>query len=95
MIFIKVHKGSGSSVTSICDSELVGKAFKEGKLKLDVSERFYKGEEVSEKDVDLNNAKNLNIVGKRSINIALKFKCIPKENILFIQGVPHAQSIIL
>lgn len=95
MIFIRVHKGSGSFVTSLCDSELVGKVFKEGKLKLDVSEKFYKGDLVDEKDVDLSDAKNLNVVGERSIGIVLKFKCISKENILFIQGVPHAQSIIL
>lgn len=97
MIFIKIHKSVGSFVTSVCDSELVGKKFKEGKLVLDVSERFYKGELINEDKVKdyLKNSTNVNIVGERSVDIALKLGLISKEHILTIEGVPHAQSVVL
>ena len=97
MISIKVHKGSGKTVTCVCDSELIGKIFKEKKLILNVTKQFYKGDLIKEEEVKdmVSNANNLNIVGKRSIKIALGLDFILKENIIIIKGVPHAQSIIL
>ena len=97
MIYVKIHKGSEKIVTSLCDSELIGKTFKEGKFVLNVSEQFYKGDLVKEEEVEkiLVDAMDLNIVGKRSCDIALNLGCISKENILVIQKVPHAQSILL
>ena len=96
MIYVKIHKGSGSVVTAVCDSELIGKKFKEGKLCLKVSEKFYKGDLISLEEAEkfLKEAVNLNIVGKKSVDLALKLKVILEENIVNIQGVPHAQSIL-
>ncbi len=86
MIYVKIHKNNESFVTAVCDEELLNKIFREGKLLLDVNEHFYKG--------NLKDAVNLNLVGKKSIHLALKLKLISKECIINIQGVPHAQSII-
>lgn len=97
MIYVKIHKNNESFVTAACDEELLSKTFKEGKLALNISEHFYKGKLIEEKEAEsiLKEAVNLNLVGKRSVNIALKLKLISKENILIIQGIPHAQSVIL
>lgn len=97
MIYIKIHKGVGTFITAVCDSDLIGKKFKKGKLVLDVSKRFYKGELVKEDKVKkyLKEAVNLNIVGKKSIEITLGLGLISKENILIIQDVPHAQCVVL
>lgn len=93
-MYVKIHE-SGSKVLAVCDKELIGKKFEENDLCLDVSERFYKGEEVSDEKA-LNLIKeydNVNIVGKKSVNLALKNNLINKENIIKIKGVPHAQII--
>ncbi len=97
MIYIKLHKNNEGFVTAACDEELLNKVLKEGKLALDVSEHFYKGKLVEDKEAEdiLRNASNLNLVGKRCIDIALKLKLILKENIITIKGVPHAQAILL
>lgn len=97
MIYVKIHKSSGSFVTSVCDSELIGKKFKENKIILNVVESFYKGEEFDVKKVKefMLKAINLNIVGQKSINIALELNLISKDHILIVKGVPHAQCIIL
>ncbi|MBI2499457.1 DUF424 family protein [Candidatus Woesearchaeota archaeon] len=94
MIFVKVHKGL-REVVAICDKELIGKVFSEGKYELKVGEFFYKGKEVSEDEVKeiMLNATNLNIVGERSINIAIKLGLVNEKNVLSIGGVRHAQSI--
>ena len=94
MIYVKVHK-SRSEFVSVCDEELVGKEFREGKYCLKVSEYFYKGEKRSEREVKeiLKNYAQLNIVGKRSIKLALELNIVDKDMIIKIDGVPHAQVI--
>ncbi len=97
MIYVKIHKSANNFVTSLCDSELIGKKFKEGKLVLDVSERFYKGELVDEDKIEdyLKDAINVNLVGERVVDAALKLGFVLKENILIVEGVKHAQCIVL
>src|SRR3989344_7521026 len=100
MIFLKIHADAidpSRIIISICDSDLIGKKFEEGKRQLNVSERFYKGEIKTEYEITeiLKNAPNINIIGKQSIALALKLNIIVKENIIKIQGIPHAQSIFL
>ncbi len=86
MIYIKIHK-STRNVAAVCDANLLGKKFEEGKKQLDVRENFYNGEEVSEKkaiEIIRKQAKEgatFNIVGQKSIAIAKKAGIITKENI--------------
>lgn len=97
MIYIKIHTTPGSFITAACDKEIIGKIFREGKVVLNVSERFYKGELVDEKEAGkyFLDAVNLNIIGKNSVRIALDMNLISKESIIIIEGVPHAQSVLL
>lgn len=92
MIYFKIHNGN-ERVTAICDKELIGKKISEGKLCLDVSKRFYEGELIDEEKLKevLKDATNLNIVGEKSIKIALKEKVIDEKSIIKIKGIPHAQ----
>lgn len=83
-------------VVAICDSELLGKYFEEDKFQLDVKESFFKGEETPQQEtikIMQNMSKEdatFNIVGKKSVDTALKAGIISKENIGKIQGVPFA-----
>lgn len=88
------------NVVAICDSELLGKRFEEGKFQLDVKESFYKGEEVSEEEA-IRTMKRMsaedatfNIVGKNSVDIALKAGIVVEEGIGEIQGVPFALVLL-
>ena len=94
MIFVKIHKGP-TEVVAISDKELIGKVFSEGKYELRISEFFYKGKEVNEDEAKeiMMNANNLNIVGERSVNIAIRLGLVNEKNVLNIGGVKHAQSI--
>lgn len=90
MFYVKYHK---ENVIAICDEELIGKHFEEGRLVLDVSESFYKGELKNKDEIRLilKNDKNFNLVGKEIIKIAVKEKVVDKNAILVIGGVLHAQ----
>ncbi len=87
------HQSEDRIILSICDKELLGKKFHEGKKQLDIN-AFYDGEEKTEQETlaMITEETILNIVGKESIAFAIKHKFIHKEDVKTIQGVPHAQS---
>lgn len=87
-------------IVAICDSELIGKKFEEGKFQLDIKESFFKGEEFSEekvieiiKKMSIEDA-TFDIVGEKSIKAALKSGIISKQGIKRIQGVPFALVLL-
>lgn len=97
MIYLKVHAdllNPGNQIISLCDADLIGKRFEDGKRQLYVTEQFYKGEVKTEEEIIriLKYAQNINIVGKESISLALKAKIIDKNHVMKIKGIPHAQA---
>lgn len=95
MILIKIHKAY-RPVVAICDKELVGKSFQEGKKKIDLRKNFFDGVELETKELvkqihkmQIEDA-TFNIVGKKSIELALKEKIISKKGIIEIEGIPVA-----
>ena len=97
-VYLKVHatgeRYGNRYVIAVCDRELIGKIIEDKKYRIVVSERFYKGEKMDEKQVVgiIKDAGNVNLMGKKSIELGLKAGIIEKENIIKIKGVPHAQS---
>ena len=96
-MYVKINKSSDSGVVAVCDEDLIGKTLKGNSMELKVSEFFYKGEIKSEAEAIeiMKKAKNLNILGEKSIAAALKAGVITKENIVYVGGVPHAQAYAL
>jgi len=98
-IYLKVHR-SYRSVVAICDSELIGKKFEEGKRQLYLRENFYQGDLLSEEET-INQIRKqamedstFNIVGEKSTEAAIKAGVITKESIDKINGVPFALTLI-
>lgn len=94
-MLVKIHN-SYRQIVAVCDSELLGKQFEQGIKLLDVRESFYNGERKQEKEVieimaDLaKEDATFNIVGKKSVNCALKAGIITKQGIGQVQGIPFA-----
>jgi len=87
-------------VVAICDSDLIGKKFEEGKFQLDIKESFFKEDEISEeqgvkiiKKMSAEDA-TFNIVGEKSVNTALKAGIISEDGIKRIQGIPFAMVLL-
>jgi hypothetical protein len=98
-MLIKIHK-SYRYVVAVCDSDLIGRKFQEGNKIIDVRESFYTGEEKSEQEI-LADMKFLaredatfNIVGEKSVSLALKAGLITKEGIKKVQGIPFALILL-
>jgi len=87
-------------IVAICDSELLGKTFEQGKFQLNIKESFYKGEEKTKQEIlDIIKKMSIedstfNIVGKEAIETALEAGIISKEGIKEIQGIPFALVLL-
>ncbi len=83
------------NVTALCDKELLGKVFKQGEVTLDLAKyrSFYEGHRVSEAQAValLQAARNVNIVGSKSVACAMKTLKMDAHQIKKVQGVPHIQ----
>lgn len=94
-MLIKIIK-SYRDVVVLADKELIGRKFSEGEMQLDVKESFYKGEELSKEEIIeiLKNMKiedaTFNIVGEKSVNIALENEIISEENVGEVEGIKFA-----
>jgi len=98
-MFVKIHK-SLRTVIAICDSDLIGKKFEEGKRQLHIRENFYKDKEVNKEELieilkrqSMEDA-SFNIVGKESTRVALELGIIKKEGIHKIKGTPFALVLL-
>lgn len=98
-MLVKIHE-SYRAVVAICDSNIIGKTFEEGKRQIKVNEHFFKGEEKTESEVlkimEEGSAEDytFNIVGEESVKTALKAGIIKQEGIIRIQGVPIALVLL-
>lgn len=87
-------------VIAIADEELVGKKFYEGKKQLDIKESFYKGELRTPEEIKqeilfwVKEDATFNIVGEKSISIALEVGIITDESIGKINGIPYAMVLL-
>ncbi|MDO8508796.1 MAG: DUF424 family protein [Nanoarchaeota archaeon] len=98
-MYIKIHK-SYRNVVAVCDSEIVGKTFEEGKRILDCRESFYKDKKVSHEEAvkilqkESEEDATFNIVGQKSIQAALEAGIIEKEDISTINNIPFTLILL-
>ncbi len=94
-MLVKIHK-SYRDVVGICDKELIGKKFEEGKFQLDIKDSFFNGKELNSeeaeemlRDMSAEDA-TFNIIGQKSTQLALKVGIIGQEGIGTIDNIPFA-----
>jgi uncharacterized protein len=92
---MNLKKTGRNVLLCICDAEILGKTFHEGKITFRVKEDFYKGRRVVvEEAIDLIEASTIvNMVGKNVVKKAIERGFVHPEAVLNIEGVPHAQIV--
>ena len=97
MFCYKIHKSGNDIVLAVCDSEILGKVFKGGKLKLEIKKSFYYEKKAKKSDLSefFKKATIINLSGKKTIDFAINENLVDKNNTISINGVPHAQIIKL
>ena len=94
-ISINVIRQGRHTLVAACDANLLGKTLKYGKINFEIRNDFYGGSLVNiEEAMNLiKSATITNLVGHNLIDTAIKEKLIHPQAILYVSGIPHAQSI--
>ncbi len=95
-IRMKVYHQGKETLVAAADADLIGQTFREGKFKIEVG-RFYEGEVVTEELFvsQLLLATIGNFVGRETIEAAKDAGYVSDDGILWINGVPHAQFVLM
>lgn len=82
-------------LVAVCDSDVLGETFETGDISLTVTEDFYGGDEVDERSVvdSLARATVANIVGARSVALAIEEGFVDEANVLEVGATRHAQLL--
>ena len=98
MIYIKIHDNENGHVIGMCDSSLIDKVLTEGEIEINLRDYsdFYKGELVNiDKAVSMLDPKRLysaNVIGKESIDAAIKGEIIHKDSVKKVSKIPYAYA---
>ena len=93
-MFLKVHRSRDSGdIVAVCDRELLNTTVCHEKLSITITEAFYGNTPATEEEVRdaLKNAGSINLIGERSVNLAIGIGLITKSDCMMIGKVPHAQ----
>ena len=95
-VYLKVHVRADNETVACCDEELLNQVFKEGNLKIEISNQFFGGKLMNIDDAIniLKEASFFNIVGEKIIQKAIECKILPKDGISLINGVPMALKMM-
>jgi hypothetical protein len=94
-VFLRVFKDAEHTLVAVCDSGILGRTFRDGKLKLEVKEDFYKGALASIPDAlsAINSADIANLAGNGIVDAAVKRGFVDPSAIVRIGGVSHVQIV--
>jgi len=87
---VRTAEYKGNTLVNICDLELLGRTVAEGKLKMHISKDFYLGEMVDENEALslIRRCTVVNLVGERSVSLAVDNNIGARQAIREIENVP-------
>jgi hypothetical protein len=95
MFWCKVFSTKYDLVVAICDEDLIDKSIETKDFKIKISKHFY-GDKLVDENIAVRLMKKstiCNLMGKNVVELAEKNKFIIKKNVIFINGIPHAQFV--
>ena len=95
MIAARMHFENGQALLAACDDELLGTTLAEGKIRMKISENFYNGEMIPDSILveRMKSAAIMNLVGNRTVSIAISEGYVDERCVMTIGGIMHAQTV--
>ncbi|HEX3000950.1 MAG TPA: DUF424 domain-containing protein [Methanoregula sp.] len=93
-MFLKIHRSPDmGDVVAICDRELINTTIRSDTMTVTISESFYGSKPATEAEIReaLKCAGNANLMGERTINLAIEMGLLTRAGCIMIGKVPHAQ----
>ena len=93
LVYLKTYTTENGSMVACCDQGLIGKTFREGRLRLSPETGFFGNSlmPLAEAIVVLETAYILNLVGPEIVAAAVERGFVHPEAVISIGGVPHVQ----
>ena len=96
-IYMKIHRAGNEILLAACDAWLVGKTLKKGDVDFVISKEFYADvlgdAEMLKRHFEIATIGNL--VGELAVKCGIEAGLIDKENVIKIEGIPHAQFALI
>ena len=94
-MILAIHTTQGNKLVCVTDSDILGKRYVEGKLQVDLTSDFYKGEERNKEEIvrELKSAYVIHFTGKQSVALGIELDLVAAGHILTAEGVPHAEVV--
>ncbi|MHA1488865.1 MAG: DUF424 family protein [Promethearchaeota archaeon] len=95
-VYLKIHHFNSMETVACCDEELLNQVFKEGNLRIEISDQFFGGNLIKlEKAIEiLKEVSFFNIVGENIIKKAIDYKILSKNGFRYINGIPMALKMM-
>ncbi|MBI1968979.1 DUF424 family protein [Candidatus Woesearchaeota archaeon] len=79
----------------VTDKAVFGKVFTDGNVQLDLTNSFYKGEEMEKADVEklFPEARYVHLTGQEAVHLGVERGLVDERSILTVQKVPHAEAV--
>lgn len=94
-MYLKIHEGPRGRVVAVCDKELIGKVLEDENTCMDLKKHrsFYVGERVGKDEIEsaLETFSSANIVGQKSVGVALSLGLVGKDDVMYINDTPYIQ----
>jgi len=94
-VYVRIFRDKRYVMVAACDRNVLGRTLREGRVKLEVADRFYGGDlcSVEETMQALEVADVGNLVGGEVIKAAVQRGLVDPAAIMKIGGVPHVQIV--
>ena len=95
-MYLNSYSVNKETLVAVCDSELLGRTFREGELHLTVNEAFFKGRPANANEVKkaLEEATIANLVGEQAVACGINSGVVDEKCVITIDGIPHAQMVL-
>lgn len=97
-MFMKIHRSRESpDVVAVCDRELINTTISGERMTVTVTGAFYGTTPATEEEIRkaLQSAGNINLMGERTIRLAVEMGLITKDDCIMIGKIPHVQVYCL
>lgn len=91
LVYLRSYHTEKGTMVACCDKDLMGKTFREGRLKLSLETGFYGNslQRLAEALIILDAADILNLVGPEIVAAAVERGVVHPDAVISIAGVPH------
>ena len=93
-MYLKVHRSpAGDEVVAVCDRELMNTTLSGNEVEICITGSFYGTELATPEEVRsaLSGAQNANLMGERTVALAVEMGLLSRSACLMFSDVPHAQ----